>query len=53
MKVNSVENMWIRIEANKKLLVLGVVYRHPVRAVEHLVSSLVFGNFSEFVGLRK
>ena len=36
MKVNSVENMWIKIETNKKPLVLGVVYRHPVRAVEHL-----------------
>ena len=36
MKVNSVENMWIRIETNKKPLVLGVVYRHPVRAVEHI-----------------
>ena len=36
MKVNSVENMWIRIESNKKPLVLGVVYRHPVRAVEHI-----------------
>ena len=36
MKVNFVENMWIKIETNKKLLVLGVVYRHPVRAVEHI-----------------
>ena len=36
MKVNSVENMWIKIETNKKLLVLGVVYRHPVRTVEHI-----------------
>ena len=44
MKVNSVENMWIRMEANKKPLVLEVVYRHPVRAVGHSVSSLVFGN---------
>ena len=36
MKVNSVENMWIRIETNKKSLILKVVYRHPIRAVEHI-----------------
>ena len=28
MKVNFVENMWTKIETNKKPLVLGVVYRH-------------------------
>ena len=34
MKVNSVENMWISIETNKKPLVLGVVYRQFPRRLK-------------------
>ena len=36
MKAKSFENMWVRFETNKKPLVLGVVYRHPVRAVKRI-----------------
>ena len=28
--LSSVENLWIEIEINKKKLIVGVVYRHPV-----------------------
>ena len=34
--LSSVENLWIEIEINKKKLIVGVVYRHPVQTVEQI-----------------
>ena len=34
--LSSVENLWIEIEINKKNLIVGVVYRHPVQTVEQI-----------------
>ena len=34
--LSSVENLWIEIEMNKKKLIVGVVYHHPVQTVEQI-----------------
>ena len=34
--LSSVETLWIEIEINKKKLIVGVVYRHPVQTVEQI-----------------
>ena len=36
INLSSVENLWIEIEINKKKLIVGVVYRHPVQTVEQI-----------------
>ena len=31
-----IENLWIEIEINKKKLIVGVVYRHPVQTAKQI-----------------
>ena len=36
LKLNFVENIWIEVEANKKSIAVGVVYRHPGYSVSQI-----------------